>query len=215
MKEISLQEAVENLSLIKEIINRTRKSFAAFSKIFIYWGLLFILNGVMQFFMISNKEKALDIAMRYPVLNYLFPIGVISLLAFLIYRAVAKKIPLVGLEKKLMTVWLLILVMNIIPPKVNINTATAAVNSVTISYDNLSTMLFSLATALIVTALFTGYNQLSNLGIVYITLSVLHAYLNIPIFTEGTLTQLLTMVVLPFTFLYTGFFLRSRQARGI
>ncbi|MCX7922993.1 MAG: hypothetical protein N3B21_13420 [Clostridia bacterium] len=214
MDEKILHEAVENISLIKGVIDRTSKSFIAFSKIFIYWGLLFILNSVITLLMILNREQAFEIAMRYPALNFIFPVGIITLLAVLIYRAVSKKIPLVGLEKHLMKVWVLVLAMNVLPPKISINTANAATDpgSISVYASNFSVMLFSLAIALIVTSLFTGYKQLSYIGAIYITISVLHAYLNLAIF-EGSLIQLLSLILLPLTFLYTGFFLKSQQAR--
>lgn len=212
MDELTLNEAVENISLIKGVIDRTSKSFTAFSKIFIYWGLLFILNSVITVLMITHKDQVINLGMKYPFLGYLFPIGVIALLAFIIYRAISKKIPLVGLEKHLMKVWLLILAMNVIPPKISVDTTMNMGNAATISYNGLSPMLFSLAIALIITSLFTGYKQLGYVGLIYIAISVLHAYFNLSMFQS--LFQLLAVIALPLTFLYTGFFLKSQQAGG-
>lgn len=215
MDEKAIHEAVENISIIKGVINRTSKSFVAFSKIFICWGLLFIVNSIITLVMDMNREQVLNISIKYPVLNYIFPVGIITLFAVIIYRSVSKKIPLVGLEKHLMIVWILTLAMNVIPPKISIDTSSAATDlgNIIVHTDNLSTMLFSLSIALITTALFTGYKQLSRMGIAYITISVLHAYFKLPIF-DGTLTHFLYMIPLPFTFLYIGFFLKSQQARG-
>jgi len=64
----------------------------------------------------------------------------------------------------------------------------------------------------LITSLLTGYKHLNRIGIVYIAISILHAYFNLPGF-GSLLTQLLYMVSLPFTFLYIGFFLKSRQAK--
>jgi len=215
MDEKSLNEAMENISLIKGVIDRTSKSFAAFSRIFIYWGLLFIFNSIIGLIMLANKDKLHDLAIRYAALNYIFPIGVIVLIAALIYRQITKKIPLVGLEKHLMKVWLLILVMNIIPSKVYIDSSATAANmsKISVQIDNFPVILFSLAIGLIVTALFAGYRQLMNLGLIYIGISVIYAFLRLPMF-ESTLFQLIYALPLPFTFLYTGFFLKSRQAGG-
>jgi hypothetical protein len=94
MDEKTLHEAVENISLIKGVIDRTSRSFVAFSKIFIYWSILFILNSVITLLMTLNKEKVLEVSKQYPVLSNqysnFFLIGV-TLVAFLIYRAVSKK----------------------------------------------------------------------------------------------------------------------------
>ncbi|HHW30619.1 MAG TPA: hypothetical protein GXX20_02930 [Clostridiaceae bacterium] len=216
MDEKTIHEAVENISIIKGVIDKTSKSFTAFSKIFIYWGLLFILNSLINLIMIINKEHMLNITQNFPLLNYIFPVGVITLFAVIIYFIVSKNVPLVGLEKHLMTVWVLTLAMNVIPPKIFIDTANTSVNlgSITVHTDNLSTLLFSLSIASIITALLTDYKQLSRIGIVYIVISILHAYFNFPRFSSP-LTQLLYMVSLPFTFLYIGFFLKTRQKKEV
>lgn len=53
-----------------------------------------------------------------------------------------------------------------------------------------------------------------NLGIIYIGISVIHTFFRFPIFKGSTMLNLLYSVSLPFTFLYAGFFLRTRQMRG-
>lgn len=215
MDEKILHEAVENISLIKGVIDRTSKSFVAFSRIFIYWGMLFIVNSIISLIMNANKDKMLEMMNRFPVLGYIFPIGIIALLAALIYRHISKKIPLVGLEKHLMKVWMLILIMNAIPNQIRISSSASAaidLTKIVIQSNNFSVMLFSLAIALIATALFAGYRHLMILGIIYIGISVLHAYVRVPI-PEGTLIQVIYALPLPFTFLYTGLFLKSQQTR--
>lgn len=215
MDDRLINEAVENISLIKGIIDRTSKSFAAFSRIFIYWGILFIINSAIQELMMANQDKLLEISIRYPIINYIFPVGIVALIAALIYRNVSKKISLVGLEKQLMILWLLILVMNIIPQKITIDTLEAEQNlrTVVVHTNNFSAMLFSLAVGLIATSMFAGYKQLKYTGIVYIIISLAYAFFDIPIFTEG-IVRVLYFISLPFTFLYTGFFLKSRQTGG-
>ncbi len=215
MDDKALHEAMENISLIKGVIDRTSKSFVAFSKIFIYWGMLFIVNSIINLIMIANKDKMLNIISRFPLLNYIFPVGIFALFAALIYWQITKKRPLVGLEKHLMKVWLLVLFMNVIPSKISVGSSTSAIDisKITIQTDNFSMILFSLAIALVVTALFAGYKHLMNLGLIYIGISVIYAYLRLPM-SDATLLQILHSLPLPFTFLYTGFFLKSQQARG-
>lgn len=216
MDEKTLHEAVENISIIKEVMERTNKSFIAFSRIFIYWGILFIANSVLTFMIVSNKDKMFDIISKFPLLSYFFPVGIISLIAALIYWFISKKIPLVGLEKHLMIVWIIILIMNVVPPKISVTSLVPSIDlsSILIQTDNLSVILFSLAIALITTALFADYKQLMNLGIIYIGISVINAYFKFPMFEGSTLQQFLHGVPLPFTFLYVGFFLRTQQVRG-
>jgi hypothetical protein len=215
MDEKILHEAVENISLIRGVIERTSKSFVAFSRIFIYWGVLFIVNGIITFIMNSNKEKMFEMVRRFPAAGYILPVGITALIAALIYMNIAKKIPLVGLEKHLMKVWMLILIMNVIPNNVRISSSGSAavdMTKIVIETNNFSVMLFSLAVALIATALFTGYKNLMNLGIIYIVISLLHAYFRLPMIEESLL-RVMYNVPLPFTFLYTGIFLKSRQTK--
>lgn len=158
MDEKTLHEAMENISLIKGVMERTSKSFAAFSKIFIYWGILFAVNSVIILMMFSNKLKMLDAVNNFPLINYIFPVGIVAIIAALVYWIVSKKVPFVGLEKHLMKVWVLVLLMNVIPPQITASSASASADltSVVIQTDMFSTILFSLAVALITTALFTG-----------------------------------------------------------
>ena len=216
MDEKKLNEAVENISVIKDVIDKTSKSFSAFSKIFIYWGVLFVLNSIISLLMVANKESVFEVFKGYPFLGYVFPIGIVAVAAALIYRNISKKLPLVGLEKHLMKLWILILMMNIIPVKININTPTSSgidMQTVVVQTSYFSTTLFSLAIALIVTSLFTGYKNLMKVGAVYIGISLLYAYTNLP-FVDATIIQLLYSLALPFTFVYTGVYLKAQQARG-
>lgn len=217
MDEKVLTEAVENISLIKGVIDRTSKSFIAFSRIFIYWGMLFIVNSIISLIMSVNKDKLLDIASKFPALAYIFPTGLMALFAALIHRHISKKIPLVGLEKHLMKVWILVLIMNVIPVQIRISSSESApieMSKIIIQSNNFSVMLFSLAIALIVTALFAGYKPLMNLGMIYIGISVIHAYFRLPVIEESLL-HVLYSLPLPFTFIYTGVYLKSQQTRGI
>ncbi|KNY30021.1 hypothetical protein [Pseudobacteroides cellulosolvens] len=216
MDEKKLNEAVENISLIKGVIDKTSKSFSAFSKIFIYWGMLFILNSIVTLFMIENKDSIFEVFKNYHFIWFILPVGIVALMATLIYRNISKKIPLVGLEKHLMKLWILILIMNIIPVKINVNAPQSSgidLQTIVVQTSYFSTTLFSLAIALIVTSLFTGYKHLMKMGAVYIGISLINAYSNIS-FTDATIFQLLYSLALPFTFLYTGFYLKAQQARG-
>jgi hypothetical protein len=214
MDEKTLNEAVENISLIKGVIDRTSKSFTAFGKLFIYWGLLFILTSAITLLMTVNKGAVPKIVAGNPIVNFLFPMGIIALIAFAIYILVSRKLPLVGLEKQLIKVWLLVLVMNVLPPKIMIQVANG-INpmGITVQTSRLSVLLFSLAIALIVTSLFTGYRQLGITGIVYIAISVLYSYTHFRVF-DVTIMQILSTVAIPFTFIYTGIYLKTRQVRG-
>jgi len=153
--------------------------------------------------------------------NYSFLIsivhpGIITAIAALIYVYISKKIPLAELEKHLMKIWVLIIAMNAIQPKISIQSMLPSFDfsDIIVRTDNFSVVLFGLAIALIATVLFTDYKQLRNLGIIYICISVIHLFLRIQLLDGPAITQIIYFLPLPFTFLYTGFFLRSRQIRG-
>jgi hypothetical protein len=215
MDQKTLNEAVENISIIKGIIDRTGKTFVGFSRIFIYWGFLFIINSIFSLYMFANKESILPIMGKIPVLGNMLPTGITAIIAAIIYFTISKKAPLVGLEKHLMKVWMLVLIMNVIPSKISIDTSEVLldVSKISIQTDRFSIMLFSLAIALITTSMFAGYKQFMYLGCIYIGVSIINAFIRIPLF-EATSVQLLFSLFLPFTFLYTGFFLKSRQTRS-
>lgn len=215
MDERTLQKAVDDISFIKEVIDKTGRSFTAFSKIFVYWGILFIINSIATFIINSNKEAALEVYQRYPLLSYTFPTLLIAFAAALIYLGVSRKLPLGGLEKHLMTVWLLILCFNILPRRFQILSSPASgdLGPLTILENHLAALYFSLAIALIVTSLFTGFKNPMYLGVAYIAISLFDTYINLPIDGNG-LTQLLALLALPFTFIYTGLYLKSKNLGG-
>lgn len=214
MDQKTISEAVENISIIKGVIDRTGKTFVGFSRIFIYWGFLFIVSAAVSLYMLANKESTAELMSKIPVLGYTLPMVITAIIAAIIYLTISKKTPLVGLEKHLMKLWMLVLIMNTIPSKISIDTSEALVDisKITILTDRFSIMLFSLALALITTSMFAGYKQFMYLGCIYVGASIINAYIRVPLF-EATLVQLLFSLILPFTFLYTGFFLKSRQAR--
>ncbi len=215
MDQKTINEAVENISIIKGVIERTGKTFVGFSRIFIYWGFLFILNSVVSLYMFANKEKVGELISKIPILGYILPTGIIALIAVIIYFSISRKFPLVGLEKQLMKLWMLVLIMNTIPGKISINVSDVLVDmsKISVQTDRFSIMIFSLAIALIATSMFAGYKHFMYLGCVYIVVSLINTYSRIQ-YSEATLVQLIFSLFLPFTFLYTGFFLKSRQARG-
>lgn len=88
-----------------------------------------------------------------------------------------------------------------------------ATDAIDVHVNNLSVMFFSLAIALIVTSLFTGYKQPKYVAVFYIGISILNVCFNLPMFCD-TIYWALHLLALPFTFLYTGFYLKSRLVRG-
>ena len=67
MDEKVLQQAVDDISVIKGVIERTGKSFVSFSKIFIYWGILFIFNSIIN---TMGTAGNLNFSALYTVIRY-------------------------------------------------------------------------------------------------------------------------------------------------
>jgi DNA-binding MarR family transcriptional regulator len=62
-------------------------------------------------------------------------------------------------------------------------------------------------------SLLSNYKQPKIVGIFYIGISVLYAFSN-PFVPSDMFFRYLQLVILPFTLLYIGFFLKSKQVRG-
>ncbi|TYQ16256.1 UNVERIFIED_CONTAM: hypothetical protein Cloal_2779 [Acetivibrio alkalicellulosi] len=210
MDEKTISDAVENVSIIKGVLEKTSSSFASFSKLFIYWGILFCLLFVTNLLITQfNLYNILPyFFFRHRILLDLFHHGIFIIVAFLIYRNVDKNKPLIGLEKILMKIWVLGLLLIFIYPDFVVK--GVEIESVVV-VSNAS--FFGLAIALIATSFFTNYKQFKYLGYALIGLSLLFSYTQIS-YSSNLLIEVLCALILPFTFLYTGLFLRSLQVRG-
>ena len=215
MKQEDLDKATENISLIKDMLERTSKSFISFSRIFIYWGMLFLINSGITIFLRVNKEKITAVNFLSTLLFYVLMVCFFAISAAFIYSNISKKMPLVGLEKTLTIVWLLIIVMNLVPIKVLYNSDNGFGKGVNVirQTSNPSVLMFSLAIGLILTSLLANYKQPKIVGIFYIGFSVLYAFCN-PSLPIDMFFRYLQLVILPFTLIYLGIFLKSKQVRG-
>ncbi len=220
----NINEAVESLTLIKEVIARTNKSFVGFSKLFIGWGILFTFSGIINLLIIMNTQMVSKLLENQFVLGTMLLIIVntfniigLFLIALLIYKSASKKKPLIGLEKHLAKVWLLLIFLGTLYPKISITNKGGIVSGVGASQEviinNISILLFSMAIALIITSMFTDFKQFSYLGYIFISLSLLNHFFNLAIF-QGSMMYIWHVIPVPISLLYTGFFLKSQQARG-
>lgn len=223
MNENSINEAVESITLIKEVISRTNKSFVGFSKLFIGWGVLFSISAIGNLIIAMNPQKVSEFLFKNPfvgntlsiVLNIFLSVGVF-LIAVLMYNIISKKKPLIGLEKHLAKLWLLLIFSCTLLPKITISSEGAMTGSTfsqAVSINNISAILFSLAIGLIITSLLTDFKQLSYIGYIFISLSLLNQFFELSIF-KGVMLYVWHALPVPIALLYTGFFLKSQQARG-
>jgi len=212
MENQVLENAVDDISLIKGIIEKTRKSFSGFSKIFIQWGILFSLMSLLQWIQGMNIEGTLAFYNNYRFLVYLTPI-VLIILATLIYRNVVKKQPLLGLERHLMILWILILFLQVMPTRVTfIDTDNTNITTMITTTNNFSIVVFGLGIALAMTAVLTELKHFYYLAGIYFVLAFTYGYVY-----NWNLTQFigsLGPIILPFTLIYTGLYLKRHHERS-
>lgn len=195
-----IHEAVDNISFIKDIIEKTKETFHTLSKIFILWGILFIFHSVYTF--------------TYRPASYSTYVMIFNLFANLLFVGIAtgillsviKKSPLLGLEKQLLFIWILILLICFLPVRMRFSTDESY--SVIIRTGHYTTLLCGLGVSLIVTWLFTRYKPFLCIGAVYIVLGFAFSFVEIPVL------DYLQYILLPATFLYTGISLKRQSARG-
>lgn len=198
MNNPRISEAVENISFIKDIIEKTKDSFHTLSKIFIIWSVIFLLHGIwgLMFSTFSSSPISTTPIFANLMVNFLF-----ILLATGVLLNVTKKTPLLGLEKHVLLIWILILTMIFLPIRFNLSTSdTYYVITRTGHY---TTLLCGLGVGLIITRLFTNIKALLITGVIFILLGYSLA------FVELSLLSYLSYILLPATFLYTGILLKK------
>lgn len=209
MEQKNVHNKEEILGWIKEVINQTSNSVVVFDKVFIYWGIVFVLNSMISIFISLNTINVLSINFIYSISHYIFAV----LVCFFIYIYNSRKVSFCGMEKHLMKLWLLVLIIITISPKVSVISQGTGFEAVATSVDNFSILIISLAIGLIITATFTNYRHLTYIGVVYVCISVLYAHFNLPINRE--LINIISLIIVPANFLYIGFFFRNQKSRKI
>lgn len=213
MENKLLKNAVDDISLIKNIIESTRKSFVGFSKIFILWGVLFAILSITQWVQTMNLEATKAFYNEYQFLVFVIPITFI-ILATIIYKNVVRKQPLVGLERHLMVLWIMLLFIQTMPTKVSVNNLNDPnmLQMVTITTNNFSIMAFALGIALVMTAVLTGLNKLKYIGFIYFVFAFIYGYL--PFYNLNNTLGQLGFIMLPVTLLMTGVYLKKHNERS-
>jgi hypothetical protein len=211
MENKVLENAVDDISLIKNIIESTRKSFIGFSKIFIYWGILFGILSIIQWVQTMNMDATIAFYNDYQFLVFAIPIALIAV-ATIIYRSVVKKQPLIGLERHLMLLWILLLFIQAIPTRISISNMGGNMSTMVTTTNNFAIVAFALGIALIMTAVLTSLNIFKVIGSVYLVMALIYGYF--PIGDMTTVLGGLGPVILPFTLLFTGVYLKKHHERS-
>lgn len=208
MNEYVLNEAIEDIKLIKQVIGKTAESLLSLGKIFLWWGFLFFIHSLfVGVFIYKHYDLYTDLLNRYPLLlRLVYPTFLLA--GILIYVLISRKLPLFGLSKKIMHIWLFIIGFNIIVP------------NIVMSHDmpiKIMTM-YEVKTALLITtfaiALYFTY-ILSNLKFIK-WMSIVYIIVGFFAFLPGKVPYNFSWVVWPLTFVLLGvyFSYRKNLARG-
>ena len=208
MENQNYQTALHDLSLIKKVILTTRHSLTSISKIFIYWGLLAIVYNVFNWFQTQDIDKTINFYDDHQWLMFIPPL-ILLCLAMAIYKLVTRKTIMIGLEKHLLLLWVLIIFLCSIPTRVNILTSDIQLAQVNVEVNNISSVIFALGIALIMTAVLTDLRLLAYLGTFYTVIAFGHAYFNLSV--VQSLVTILQYTIIPFTFILTGIYLRKKH----
>ncbi|MCH4886634.1 hypothetical protein EZV73_03595 [Acidaminobacter sp. JC074] len=211
--EKQLENVVDDISIIKSVIEKTRRSFSGFSKIFLIWGCMYIVMSLINFIQGMNKEMTMSFYASYTFMIYLMPLVFFLLGAYVFYRVV-KKQPLIGLERHLMVLWVLVIFLQVIRMRVVVENAGDTMMILRTS--NLAIMAYGLSIALIMTGILTELKHLIHLGSLYIIIAFLHSYIgNFGLgYTIVELLDKLGYIIMPFTLLYVGVYLKRQSERG-
>ncbi|MBI9014244.1 MAG: hypothetical protein JEZ08_18550 [Clostridiales bacterium] len=219
MENRVLENAVEDIELIKSVIDKTRKSFSGFSKIFIMWGILYLFMSALTFLQSMNMELTLSIYNEHMYLNYLVP-AILFGIGAIIYLKVTKSQPLVGLERHLMVLWILVLIMQLVRMKVELSMDLDLLDGVTsnsgltqiVTTSSFAHVTYGLGIASVMTGIFTELKNFKIVGLVYVLMALIHSYVG-----PGSMYDILSSfgyVILPFTLIYTGLYLKRYHERS-
>lgn len=203
MDNTSINEAVDNISYIKSIIENTKRSFHTLSKIFILWGMIFVLHSIWLLVYPTYIQQPFSPV--YMFINLLAN-AIFIILATGILIHITKKDSLLGLEKHLLYIWILILAMSLLPNKINFSTSES--HYVITRTGHYSILFFGLGISLVITRLFTEIKAFSIIGATYMFLGFFFSINDLPFMS------FLQYILLPATFLFAGASLK-RQSKKV
>ncbi len=211
--EKQVAQAVDDISLITSIIKKTRQSFSGFSKIFIIWGLMYLVMTGIQLIQGMNIDKTITFYNQYPFIMYLIPLLLFGV-GFMVLIKVTKAQPLLGLERHLMTLWVLVIFMQFMRIRVEMP-LNDTMSTVIYSTSNLAIMVYALGTALVMTGIFTELKHLKVMGAFCIAIGFIDSYgSSMPALSALNISQTLDTlgyIIMPFTLLYTGLYLKKHH----
>lgn len=220
MNDINTKNAIDDIRLIKDVIEKTASSVSNFGRVFLGWGFLFMLLGVL---IVIFRPSQFELFQRMPLLGYLFISCPILIIAYIIFRKISKKYPLIGLSKQLFKLWLFVFAMHIFLTTFDSICAIAFDLPQTSGHLIFSMCLFGWAFALMATNVLTNYKLPGFLALIYAFLALILA-LPTPITADGLLSLamhkywfvgLFTVFVWPLTLIILGGYLEFKKTKEI
>lgn len=210
MEHDKISKAAEDIILIRKIMERTGRSMKSFGKVFIGWGILFSICSIAGLILNINAQKTMQFFNTFPVLSYIIPLPLTALLAIIFYFVASRKTPLNSLEKKIMILWVYLIVLNVIvsyiPNTITVpDYASQDPNmhlSVTARYITMtsSASIFIIALGLYILSLFTCFRQPAKIAAVYF-------FIGFACLFVSPLDSIVKLLIWPFSFLYIGIYL--------
>lgn len=208
MDDKVIRNAVDDVQLIKQVLDNTSNSLTAFSRIFILWGVLLLAVNLLGLAVFPANAGIL----YSPILSYSID-AVIFIAAVAIYFSISKRTPLTGLSKKLMTIWVCILISDIIISFLTIG--LSRVLDVQLA-NTFPVVIMSLAFGMLCMHIFTNYKFPAVLAAIYLLIAIFF-WQCIPAMPYSVSFKLpyVSIFILPSAFLILGFYLEFRRGRGI
>jgi len=212
------QKAIEDIKYIKEVIQKTSSSMAAFSNIFIGWGLLFLVINIIFYIgskipipFLMDKMNLYDIFMKVLIL---LALPLIIVITVIMYKKIVKENPLKGVSKQLMNLWIYIIIFNAVcyaGLSFSVNTIDNQITYRVHILGGLSLIpiaLFVFAFGLLCINVFTGFKFPAVFALVYAIAGFYFLF-------SGVTYPLLYLMLTPVTLLVIGLYLKNTGMKVI
>ena len=113
----NINDAIENINLIKQVIDESTNSFLPLERIMLWWGVLFLLNSLyVKLFFFNSFAKSVLILGIFPYLSGI-KFVIFIMIGILIYLFFSLKLNLAGKSKQIMRLWVFVIAFNLLIPK--------------------------------------------------------------------------------------------------
>jgi len=203
----NINDAIENINLIKQVIDESTNSFLPLERIMLWWGVLFLLNSLyVKLFFFNSFAKSVLILGIFPYLSGI-KFVIFIMIGILIYLFFSLKLNLAGKSKQIMRLWVFVIAFNLLIPKL-----------LALHDEQLNLLMFQIKTPILLitfalclffTNISLGLKFAKWMGSIYILIAFFA-------FLPGKVSPYFDLIVWPITFIILGiyFIYRNHSARG-